>query len=183
MYFSNEPYDLGGHIKYHGSGYNLYRGEDFAQPRALKVGDVLSNGWTIVDDSRESYNGGVEVRFDRWVTRRIAARLPLQLQSERPGVLPMDLQVGQIFQTGDVILDEPRPLTAEETEYFGRGLESVSILLTGGREGHRLAVHSDIELAVSDETYPPNPGTKFGTFVLENTMRMDENARQHLSGR
>ena len=177
MYFGTESYGLEDYIKYHGDGSNLYRGETFAQPRTLKDGDILSNGWMVVGDLGSGFNGSPIVNFSNGLSRVIAPRLALQLLSDKRGVLPAHLRPGTILQTGCVVLDNPRLIGA--VNYRG-DQEEVEITITGGREGHSIGVPYDIELAVFDEEYPPSPLTTLGAFALENTLSMNDIARRNL---
>jgi hypothetical protein len=107
----------------------------------------------------------------------VAPRLALQLKSDKPGVLPGQLRIGHILQTGCVILDNPKPLGP--IEWHG-GQAEVEIMITGGWEGHNIGVPQDIELAVFEEEYPPSTKTPLGAFALERTLHMHEIARRNL---
>ena len=177
MYFGTKPYGLEDYIKYHGDGSNLYRGETFAQPGTLEEGDVLSNGWTVVGEIGRGFNSSPVVTFSNGLSRVIAPRLALQLQSDKSGLLPSQLRPGHILQTGCVVLDNPKAIGAVERH---GGQEEVKIYITGGREGHEVGVPHDIELAVFDEEYPPSSQTPLGAFALEKTLGMSEVARRNL---
>lgn len=177
MYFGTKPYDLEGYIRHHGDGSNMFRGKDFAQPRTLRDGDILSNGWRVVGEPEQGFNDSGLITFSNGLSRVIAPRLPLQLMSGGRGVLPGELRIGQILQTGCVILDTPKPLGSVERH---DGQDEVEIDITGGWEGHTVGVPSDIELAVFEEEYPPSSGTPLGAFALERTLGMREVARRNL---
>lgn len=180
MYFGTKPYGLDGHIEHSGSGSNMYRGEDFAQPRALTDGDVLANGLIVVGQPYIAFNSSPGIRLSDGSHRIVAPRLPLQLQSDiANGVLPAELQIGQILQTGDVVLSEPKQIgRVGRTEWHDD--QEVTIHLTGGRDGHHVGVASDLPLAVFNEVYPPSSETPLGRFTLEWALRMDEAARVNL---
>lgn len=177
MYFGTKPYELEGYINNHGDGSNMYRGEDFGQPRTILDGDTLSNGWIIVGKPFEGGNGSVGLRFSNGQQRLVPSRIPLQLKSENPGILPSDLQIGHILQTGCVILD--KPISLGSVEWHG-GQEEVELKLTGGWEGHKVVVPSDLVIAVFEESYPPSSSTMLGAFTLERIFSMHQVARQHL---
>jgi hypothetical protein len=177
MYFGREPYGLEGYIRNHGDGSNMYRGKDFGQPRTLTMGDQLSNGWFVNTRPFEGFNGSIGLNFTNGESRLVPARIPLQLKSDKPGILPAELVTGRILQTGCVILDEPRKLGQVE---WRDGQDEVEVKLTGGLEGHTMGVPSDLEIAVFDEAYPPKPDTQIGAFALERVMSMRETARQNL---
>lgn len=177
MYFGTKPYDLAAHVKYYGDGSNLYRGVDFAQPRALESGDVLANGYTVFG-SHEGYNGGVNVAFFGNIRRRIPALLPIQLQGERPGVLPLDLQIGHILVTGDVVLSVSE---AKGSVDYHFDQEEVEIHITGGLDGHSFGIPADLPVAVLDEMYPPSTDTLIGAYTVAQALRMTDEARINLS--
>jgi|GEM_PF-2671850 hypothetical protein len=178
MYFGTKPYDLAGHIEHYGSGVNMYRGEDFAQPSALQDGDILANGLVISGKPYIAFNSSIGLDFANGSHRIVAPRIPLQLQSERTrGVLPAELTVGQILQTGDVVLSKPKPIGPVE---WHDNQDETEIHLTGGWYGHEVGVASDLPIAVFGEAYPPSPSTSLGTFALEQVMRMKEEARINL---
>ncbi len=177
MYNGTKSYSLEGYIEDHGNGNNMLRGEDFGQPRTLDEGDVLSNGWTVVEKPIEGFNGSVRLNFSGSVHRLVPARIPLQLKSDKPGVLPAELATGHILQTGCVILNEPRGVGPVERH---DGQDEVELKLTGGWEGHEITVPSDLAIAVFDEVYPPSSDTVLGVFALERALGMREVARQNL---
>ena len=156
MYFGTKPYDLEGYIENHGDGSNMYRGENFGQPRTLQEGDVLSNGWTVIGNPFEGFNGNVGLNFSNGLHRLVPARIPLQLESENPGLLPAELIAGHILQTGCVVLDEPQRVGSVE---WHDDQDEVRLKITGGWEGHEITVPSDLEVAVFEEIYPPSSDT------------------------
>lgn len=181
MYFGKKPYGLETYIEHHGDGSNLYRTETFAQPRALEHGDILSNGWQVEGETFDAFNGGVGVNFHNGMSRRIPARLPLQLLGDLPGTLPMDLRVGQILQTGCVVL-EPSYLSESDPRSFPKQVEA-AITLTGGAYGADIGVPVDLEIATIDEVYPPNADTILGAFAIEKVIKMDVSVRENLLSR
>ncbi len=179
MYFGTEPYGLEDYIKYKGDGSNMYRGEGFGQPRALRIGDVLANGLEVAKIPYEAGNGGVGLTFTDRSSRRVPGRIPLLLENGERGKLPIDLSVGDIFETGCVVLANPGKLDINDPRYEQGGSE-VGITITGGLGGHSIEVPHDLVIALNRETYPPFSDTVFGAFVLENTLRMHGAARQNL---
>ena len=177
MYTGTQPYDLDTYIARHGDGTNLYRGEDFAQPQALHDGDTLSNGWQIAGKPFRAANSSVGLNFTNGKTRIVAPRLPLQLNSDRTGLLPGQLAVGQILETGCVVLAEPVAIGSVE---WHNGQQEVKVELTGGWEGHKVGAPDDLPLAVFEEVYPPSSSTTLGSFTLERTLGMHEVARRNL---
>jgi len=179
MYFGTEPYGLEGYIRHHGDGSNMYRTEEFAQPRTLQPGDVLANGLVVDTDVYDAGNGGVGFGVSGEGRRVVAGRIPLQLQSERPVTLPLDLQIGSILETGCVVLSEPRQIPDDDLEYEENRFE-VLLRLTGGFEGHPVSVPKDLAIAVLPELYPPDPESVLGKFAIENVFKMNGGARRSL---
>lgn len=177
MYFGTKPYGLEGYIRNYGDGSNMYRGEDFGQPNTLHNGDVLANGWTVVEKPFQRGNGIVGLLFNNGEHRLVPARIPLQLKSDKPGVLPAELATGHILQTGSIILDEPRYMGATE---WHKDQHEVAIKLTDGWEGRGITVPDDLAIAVFDEMYPPSSVTLLGAFVLGRALDMPEVERQNL---
>ena len=177
MYTGTQPYDLDTYITHHGDGSNFYRGEDFAQPQALRDGDTLSNGWQIAGDPFPAVNGSVGLTFTNGETRIVAPGLPLQLNSDRKGLLPGQLAAGHILETGCVVLAEP---VAIGSAGWHNGQQEVKVELTGGWEGHEVGTPDDLPLAVFDEVFPPSADTTLGSFALERTLGMHEIARRNL---
>lgn len=175
--FERQPYDLEGHIRHFGNGINMYRGEDFGQPLALHEGDVLSNGWTVIGKPHEGFNGGIVLRFSTGRERTVPGRIPLQLKSDQEGILPADLQIGHILQTGCVVLDHPRELGM--LGWHGTQNE-VGVKLTGGLDGAEIGLPSDLAIAVFDEVYPPNTDTMLGAYAVEGVLAMRDSARRNL---
>lgn len=59
-----QPYDLVGWVENRGSGQNLLRTKNFAQPRALVVGDRLVTGEKVISQPRDGGNGAILVHLD-----------------------------------------------------------------------------------------------------------------------
>lgn len=156
----------------------MLRGSDFAQPRTLTNGDVLSNGWQVDGEPSRAVNSSVGIHFTNGLTRIVAPRLPLQLQSDRKGILPSQLKIGQILQTGCVVLDNPKPIGP--VEWHGNQ-EEVGIDITGGWKGHQFGAPTDLELAVFEEMYPPRTDTLLGAFALKEALGMRKIARRNLT--
>jgi hypothetical protein len=177
MYSDKKSYGLNEYLRRHGDSSNRYRTETFAQPRALVDGDTLSNGWQVSGNTFVGYNGKVGVNFTNGHSRLVASRLALQLAGNEGGILPERLRIGQILQTGCVVLGNPtRPNTVDE--YTNQ--DEITIPLTGGRTGHNVNAPADLELAVFDEVYPPNIDRPLGAFALERVLSLDDSARIHL---
>lgn len=129
------------------SNANIERGNDFAQPMALKKNDVLANGQKLINDPRNT-NDGVSIIFKNNNKRYIPVRLPLQLgRSARNGVLPQDLQVGDILQTGCVVLAEPTETTGEKPYADTDDQYNIGISLSGGQRPQVIATPEDLYLA------------------------------------
>lgn len=176
MYFGTTPYGLEGHIKHYGG---MYRGEGFGQPRTLVPGDMLASGHEIAEEWLEGGNGGVCLIFADGTRRVVPARIPLSLSGGEPGKRPLDLIVGDILETGDVVLDPPRELDAEDPGFEG-GRYEVEVVLTGGASGHSVSMPRDLFVAVHPEAYPPSTETRFGAFVVANVLKMGAKARRNL---
>lgn len=175
MYFGTKPYGLEEYLEhYRGDGSNMLRGEDFAQPQALSHGDVLSNGWKVSGKPFLAFNSSTGLHFTNGITRIVAPRLPLQLKSDRSGFLPGQLRVGQILQTGCVLLETPRLIGPVE---FHNGQEEVELKLTGGFVGHEVGVAYDLELSVFEEEYPPSSSTLLGSTALKGVQALYEEAK------
>lgn len=89
------PYDLNGWVDKRGSGNNMLRTEKYSQPRALKDGDVLITGETVVGEPREGGNGSVLVKLSDGVGRNVwlsfSSRTALALIGSHDGELPEGL--------------------------------------------------------------------------------------------
>ncbi|HLB66353.1 MAG TPA: hypothetical protein VJJ78_02035 [Candidatus Saccharimonadales bacterium] len=179
MYLGTKPYGLEDYIRHHGDGSNMYRGETFGQPRTLHNGDVLANGLVVIEKPYEAGNGGVGLNFTDGSRRRVPARIPLLLKGEAYGKLPIDLAVGDIFETGCVVLETPGKLDVDDPRYEQHESE-VGITITGGFSGHSIRVPSDLVIALHPEAYPPSSDTAFGAFVLANTLKVNEGTRHNL---
>jgi len=82
-----------------GSGSNLLRTDDLAQPRALRIGDQLAYG-EIVEKIRVGYNDSVIILLNRsgWV--ELAPRLPIALFGNKDFCLPPYLNKSDVLATG-----------------------------------------------------------------------------------
>ncbi|HVC35871.1 MAG TPA: hypothetical protein VNE40_00285 [Candidatus Dormibacteraeota bacterium] len=178
MYFGSKPYGLEEYLEHHkGDGSNMLRSEDFAQPRALTQGDILSNGWEVSGKPFLAFNSSTGLHFTNGLTRIVAPRIPLQLRSDRAGYLPEQLRIGQILQTGCVVLDTPKPIGPVE---WHNGQDELELKLTGGFVGHEVGVPYDLELAVFGEEYPPNSQTLLGSVALDGVQTLYEEAKRNL---
>ncbi len=82
---SIDSYHFDKYFQQKSNGSNGLRTERVAQPRALRKGDILSNGDRVLATPREGYNGTVWVLLSggyhgHWIG--IAARLPIALLTE-----------------------------------------------------------------------------------------------------
>ncbi|HUC95726.1 MAG TPA: hypothetical protein VMR76_02075 [Candidatus Saccharimonadia bacterium] len=179
MYFGSELYGLESYIEHHGDGSNMYRTDEFGQPHTLRPGDVLATGLEIARFPFDAGNGGVGLRMDDSSERVVAARIPLQFLCDRPITLPAGLQVGNILETGCVVLSKPSRIT-EESEYFKRNRHEVQLNLTGGFNGHSIEVPEDLAIAILPELYPPEASSVIGKFTIENVFKMTAAARRNL---
>lgn len=163
-----KTYNLDEHIERFGMGRRL-RGDNFAQPLAMEAGDVLSDGRVIqrvegIGESVYMIPSGGEIFF-------IDLRLPVQLKGETRGVLPQALKIGDIFMTGDVVLDDPIAINPYYTE----------LLITGGSEGKKVITPRNVELAVYREVYPPEPTKRLGAFAIERVQELSVLLRDRLN--
>ncbi len=179
MYFGTKPYGLEGYLEHHGDGSNMYRGETFGQPRTLNPGDVLANGLEIAEHWSEEENGGVGLHFTDGKKRVVAARVPLLLANGTLGKYPLDLEVGDIFETGCVVLAPPTEVEAGNPQFVDNRRE-VELAITGGLSGHSIGMPKDLVVALHSESYPPSIETRFGAFVVDNVLRMGARARRNL---
>ncbi|MDB5180321.1 MAG: hypothetical protein JWO54_79 [Candidatus Saccharibacteria bacterium] len=179
MNFGTKPYGLEGQIENDGNGNNMYRGETFGQPRTLKPGDVLANGLKIAEEHTQEANGGVGLYFTDGTNRIIAARVPLLLEGGTSGKYPIDLEVGDIFESGSVVLAPTVALNVDDPRYVANRSE-VKVVITGGFSGHPIEMPSDLIVALHSEAYPPTRETKFGAYVIDNVLKMGAKARQNL---
>lgn len=178
MYFGTKPYGLEGYIEHQGDG-NMYRGETFGQPRTLNSGDVLANGLELVCGWSEEGNGGVGLHFTDGTKRVVAARIPLLLRGGTSGKYPSDLEVGDIFETGCVVLAPPAELDIEDPDFESNRSE-VDVTITGGLSGATIGMPKDLMVALHGETYPPSTETTFGAFVVDRVLSMGAVARRNL---
>ena len=179
MYFGTKPYGLEGYIEHHGDGSNMYRGETFGQPQTLNPGDVLASGLEIAEHWSEEGNGGVGLHFTDGTKRVVAARVPLLLANGTRGKNPFDLEVGDIFETGCVVLAPPSEVDLEAHQFEG-GRREIEVAITGGLSGHSIGMPKDLLVALHGESYPPSVETRFGAFVVDNVLRMGARARRNL---
>lgn len=84
--YTTEPYGFEEHRRNIGRGINMLRADYLAQPRALRVGDILATGETIISEPREGGNGSVLLHLeDEWRGVRngtwigVPARIPIAL--------------------------------------------------------------------------------------------------------
>lgn len=76
------PYGFDEHVRLYGTGTNMLRTTRLAQPKALKVGDILATGDRVLSTPREGGNGSVLLHltggFDgHWVG--VPGRIPIAL--------------------------------------------------------------------------------------------------------
>jgi hypothetical protein len=178
MHGRPQTYGLERHIEYIGGGTNLFRTEHFAQPKALQPGDELASGHKVWEVG-ESYNGGVLLKLDDFQNLTVPSRIPLLLAGGENGKLPLELEVGDILETGEVVLDGPTQFESDHAR-FRSDKKRAGITITGGSNGVTLSVHRDLIIATSVEKYPPAPETLFGGFVIRETLKMGAAARKHL---
>jgi hypothetical protein len=78
------PYGYKEHLKKYGDGTNALRTTQYAQPHALKVGDVLVTGETILSKPREAGNGDVFIHLSHqrgggcWI--EVPSRIPIAIR-------------------------------------------------------------------------------------------------------
>lgn len=157
----------------------MYRTEVSSQPRALQTGDVLANGLELATAWYEVGNGGVGLGFTDGTSRVVAARIPLLLKGGHFGKLPGELAVGDILETGDVVLAPSSPIDQDDVDWESSRHE-VSITINGGLDGATIGVPEGLIIALSSESYPPSQDTAFGRFVVEQALSMGAKARRHL---
>lgn len=179
MATSFKPYDQAQHIRVYGSGTNMYRTAEFAQPKALKCGDRLATGLTVEREPQDTGNGGVEIFLTNRVRRIVAPRIPLQLESDRAVVLPIDMQVGTILETGEVVIKDPTVIDPNDINY-SLNRHEVCLTITGGIGGAPIGVPADLAIATYSETYPPDPSQPLGKYAIESVFKMNYRARQNL---
>ena len=179
MYFGTKPYGIEVYIENYGDGSNMLRSETFGQPRTLSPGDVLANGLEIAQNWSEEGNGRVGLHFTDGIKRIVAARIPLLLAGGTSGKSPLDLEVGDIFETGCVVLANPSQLDVRDP-FYRENESEIGLTLPVGRLGRLIGVPKDLVIALSPETYPPSSETAFGAFVLRRTLSMHEGASRNL---
>lgn len=157
-YAPDKTNSLGWYHAHLGCANNRYRTMVFSQPRAIRQGEELSNGWKEYGDPYDDATNGIRLEFiGDHPDRYISPRLPLQLLAFKPGnapddppeklpgVLPQDLRVGDILQTGCVVLEPPRPVIESIRP---NGQPEIAVSLSGGQRPQTTAAPDDIELAV-----------------------------------
>lgn len=179
MYFGSKPYGLEVYLEHKGDGSNMYRGETFGQPRTLMPGDILANGLEIAESWSEEGNEGVGLHFTNGTMRIVAARIPLLLTGGVNGKYPSDLEVGDIFETADVVLAAPDEIDSADPR-FEIDRREVEISITGGLCGHTIGMPKDLIVALTGEVYPPSTNTKFGQYVVEQVLKIGARARRNL---
>ncbi|GEM_PF-6865272 len=130
-----------------GSNQNIDRGDTYSQPMALKKNDELSGGQRLIHDPRNT-NDGVSILLKDDRKRYVPLRLALQLGDvTENAVLPQDLRVGDVLQTGCVVLAESVELTGEGPYCDTNDQFNVRISLSGGQRPQTIATPSDLYLA------------------------------------
>ena len=76
------PYGFERHLKEYGNGTNLLRTERLAQPRALKIGDILATGDEVLSNPRVGFNSSVLIHITggldgHWI--ELPPRIPIAL--------------------------------------------------------------------------------------------------------
>lgn len=143
-YAPDKTNSLGWYRSQLGRANNRYRTMEFAQPRVLRSGEILSSGWKIYETPRDEASG-VSLLFQEGRPERlIPPRLPLQLHGDVPGVLPQDLHVGDILQTGCVVLEPPYPVGQRHPN----DQQDIAVGLSGGQRVQTTMTPNDVELAV-----------------------------------
>jgi hypothetical protein len=106
------------HKRQWGSGTNMLRITNIAQPRALKYGDRLATGSTVTGRPRMGYNGSALICLDGigWV--ELASRLPIALAGKKKFKLPGDLMKGNKLATGCLVSRKSVSTGANWTDIF-----------------------------------------------------------------
>jgi hypothetical protein len=89
------------HLLRYGTGENMLRTSRLAQPRALKVGDVLATGDRILSPPREGGNGSVMIHLSGGINGHlieVPARIPIALLTKDDNA-PKAL--GEIWEKGN----------------------------------------------------------------------------------
>lgn len=139
-YHSFESYRYNQH-----TSVNQYRTAEFSQPRALRDDDKLSNSWVVSGKPYEDHTDGLSLLFRGRPKRYVPVRLPLQLLGAKRGVLPQDLQAGDVLQTGCTVLEPPVQTGSSNRPTDQR---DVIVSLSGGQRIQTVAAPDDLELAV-----------------------------------
>jgi hypothetical protein len=90
-----------------GDGSNMLRISDIAQPRALKLDDVLASGEKVVKPLRSGYNSSCLACLDRTGWVEIAPRFPIALLGNKSYKFPEELRAGDRLATGCVVVKDP----------------------------------------------------------------------------
>jgi hypothetical protein len=85
-------YGLVQHALLYGAGENKFRTVRFAQPRALRLGDILATGDRVLSDPHEVANGSVELHLTgghEGHRIEVPARIPIALLTEAESLNPL----------------------------------------------------------------------------------------------
>ena len=149
---------------------NEQREEAYAQPLALKRDDELANGWQLRHDTINTIDGA-SILFRGNMKRYVPQRLPLQLGhtaiAEGMGVLPYDLRVGDVLQTGDVVLAEPEKIETDLPFSDTKDQYNTRIYLSGGQRPQPVATPSDLHLARFGTLNDLPPDAAFTRIVMD----------------
>lgn len=159
------PYGFDEHLIEWGSGTNLLRTDRFAQPTALKSGDILASGHEIAQPCR-GYNSSVVIPMviqhpyhpmaHEWMNTAprlpVALYLPGESQFDIEDVVggklrtnrwaqPLALREDDLLPTGDRVIAAPQ---------FVHG-HDIKVMLTGGWTGHEIYIHYYLPIALLTE--------------------------------
>ncbi len=177
FFYPKEPYGIETYYEHYDDGSNLLREDTYAQPLTLKEDDLLSNIWKLAANPETRTNVGAELHFTNKKLRIVPPRIPLQLLSETRGVLPENLQIGDVLQTGCVVLDEPQPV---EPDPERENQHDTHVLLPSGSRGSWIRIPSDLEVAVHGHMETLDFDSKFGQFVLSRLKDLKPNVTKKL---
>ncbi len=127
---------------------------------------------------RESQVGGVRVNFDTREKRVVPGRIPLRLMSEVPGVPPKELKIGQVLESGCVVLDNPRHVGNNPERH---NQDEVGVALTHYKNGGFITMPSDLEVAVWGNLEDLDSSNMFGKFVLERLALLRRPVKENIS--
>ena len=102
--FCREVYGFEKYPQKKGNGINLLRTENIAQPRAIRIGDVLANGLKV-EKLRMGFNSSVLIGFDNSVWVELAPRLPIALIGNEKFKLPLQLNENDELATECKVVD------------------------------------------------------------------------------